>query len=230
MNPGELKAPILEICGLSKSYFPNAERIVALKNISLSLQPAELAGVAGPSGSGKSTLLNIIGTLDFPDAGDVSLSGEHVNFDNENQLENIRQNKISFIFQSFNLVPVLSATENVELALLTSKFTTSERRERASDALEMVGLGDRLHHFPNQLSGGQQQRVSVARAFVRNPLLILADEPTASLDGSNAHRLLDIIEEVNGKHSTSFLISTHDRRVLNRLPRVMQLEDGELVK
>ena len=220
---------LLEISNLTKYYFAGGEKITALNSIFLALPLADLAGVAGPSGSGKSTLLNIIGALDSPDEGSVVLDGEPVNYEEEKQLENIRQNKISFIFQNFNLIPVLTALENVELALMTGKLQSMERKERANDALEMVGLSNRRHHFPNQLSGGQQQRVSVARAFVKKPALILADEPTANLDGVNAHKLIDIIERVNEDNGTSFLISTHDKRVLDRLSHIIQLEDGVII-
>ena len=220
---------LLEISNLTKYYFAGGEKITALNSIFLALPLADLAGVAGPSGSGKSTLLNIIGALDSPDEGSVVLDGEPVNYEEEKQLENIRQNKISFIFQNFNLIPVLTASENVELALMTGKLQSMERKERANDALEMVGLSNRRHHFPNQLSGGQQQRVSVARAFVKKPALILADEPTANLDGVNAHKLIDIIERVNEDNGTSFLISTHDKRVLDRLSHIIQLEDGVII-
>ncbi|MCW9046000.1 MAG: ABC transporter ATP-binding protein, partial [Alphaproteobacteria bacterium] len=177
---------LLKIQGLSKTFSRGGDTVKALDNVSISLEKETFAAVSGPSGSGKSTLLNIVGTLDRPDSGSVSLEGEEIDYFNEGKLEDIRSNRLGFIFQDFNLIPVLSAVENVEMSLYGSNLSTSERREKAEQALDAVGLADRMEHRPNQLSGGQQQRVAVARALAGTPELVLGDEPTANLDTKSA--------------------------------------------
>ncbi|MCW9033747.1 MAG: ABC transporter ATP-binding protein [Rhodospirillales bacterium] len=219
---------LLKIQGLSKTFSRGGDTVKALDNVSISLEKETFAAVSGPSGSGKSTLLNIVGTLDRPDSGSVSLEGEEIDYFNEGKLEDIRSNRLGFIFQDFNLIPVLSAVENVEMPLYSSNLSTSERREKAEQALDAVGLADRMEHRPNQLSGGQQQRVAVARALAGTPELVLGDEPTANLDTKSAFLLLDVMENLNQTLGTAFLFSTHDPRILERAKTVFTLEDGVL--
>ncbi len=219
-------SPLLEIRNLCKSFSRGDDTIVALDNVSITLEKKAFAAVSGPSGSGKSTLLNIIGTLDRPDNGTIWFEQEQVNFFDESRLEIVRSTRLGFIFQDFNLIPVLNALENVELPLYGRNYSVAERRKMAADALDSVGLGDRMEHRPNQLSGGQQQRVAVARALAGNPQLVLGDEPTANLDTKSAFLLLDVMEKLNRELGTAFLFSTHDPRILERADTVFTLEDG----
>ncbi len=221
-------APLLKVHSLSKHYFLGETKVPALIDVDFDLQASESVGLSGPSGSGKSTLLNIIGSLDSPNAGKVEFEGTPLDFGNPGSLELYRRYKIGFIFQSFNLAPVLTAQENVELALLNHELPKSEVKERAQQMLSSVGLYEHRSKFPRHLSGGQQQRVAVARALIKNPRLVLADEPTASLDGANARNLVELMREVSLKFHTAFLVSTHDPRLLQLLPRIVRLEDGRI--
>lgn len=214
--------------GLSKVYRHGSDSVQALLNVDLVLQRGDVTAVTGPSGSGKSTLLNILGLLDTPDDGMLALDGTQVDFHNKKGKEHLRSRCLGFVFQSFNLMSVLSAIENVELPLFLHSMGRRERRERALEMLVSVGLGDRLNHLPRELSAGQQQRVAVARALVARPLLVLADEPTASLDSQSAFGLLDLMYSLNAKLGTTFLFSTHDRRLVDRVSAVIMLQDGRL--
>ncbi len=219
---------LIDIKGVCKNFGRGGDVIKALVDVSITLEKQTFAAVSGPSGSGKSTLLNIVGTLDRPDEGSVSLDGEEIDYFNESALERIRAQRLGFIFQNFNLIPVLSAVENVEMPLYGNNMNAAERHEKASEALDAVGLADRLTHRPNELSGGQQQRVAVARALAGDPELVLGDEPTANLDIKSAFLLLDVMEKLNQDFGTAFLFSTHDPRILDRAKTIFILEDGVL--
>ncbi len=219
---------LLDIQNVSKTFYRGGDTVKALDGVSFSLERGTFAAVSGPSGSGKSTLLNIVGTLDRPDSGSVTLEGQGIDYFDEDKLEVIRANCFGFIFQNFNLIPVLSALENVEMPLYGSDLSAAQRRDKATQALEAVGLADRIEHRPNQLSGGQQQRVAVARALAGNPELVLGDEPTANLDSKSAFKLLDVMEKLNQDFGTAFLFSTHDPRILERAKSVFTLDDGTL--
>jgi putative ABC transport system ATP-binding protein len=220
---------ILEVKDLSKCYRRGQEEIRALDGLSFSITQPEVAAIAGPSGSGKSTLLSLLARFDVPDAGSIHIEGQALDSIDEAGLDAFRNRKLGFVFQQFNLVPVLSAQENVEMALAPQALGKAERRERAAQALEMVGLGHRLAHKPAELSGGQQQRVAMARALVNRPSLVIADEPTGNLDSKTAHDLLALIDGLNRRLGTTFIIATHDQRVMEMAGRVIRLEDGRQV-
>ena len=221
---------------VSKDYKSNANHsngdavvVHALKKVSLEIHPGGFTSLAGPSGSGKTTMLNLIGCLDVPDQGKIFIEEELINDKNKNDLALLRRHKIGFIFQSFNLIPVLSAYENVSFALSIMNMAEKEIKEKTETILEEVGLADMMHRRPNQLSGGQQQRVAIARALVKQPLLILADEPTANLDSKTGEGILKLMEELNGKHQSTFVFSTHDKMVMDFAHRLVMLHDGEIV-
>ena len=218
--------PLLEVRCLSKNYLLGGAAIPALVDVDFALNAAEFVGLAGPSGSGKSTLLNILGAIDRPNGGEVRVEGGLVDYSDEKALETYRRHAIGFIFQSFNLAPVLTAQENVELALINHRLSKTEVKTRSRQMLSAVGLDEHADKFPRQLSGGQQQRVSVARALVKRPKIVLADEPTASLDGANAFKLVRLLRSLSADFNTAFLISTHDPRLLDLLPRIVHMEDG----
>ena len=218
------------ICALedvSKDYGTGPARVRALKDVSLAIEAGEFTVFSGPSGSGKTTLLNLVGCLDRATEGSVRLEGQDVGALSARDLAKVRARRIGFVFQSFNLIPVLTALENVELALQLSG-ETSGRRERASETLRQVVLGDFLHRRPNQLSGGQQQRVAIARALVKSPALIIADEPTANLDSKNGEAILAIMRDMNERLGATFLFSTHDPMVMGHARRVVALHDGRV--
>jgi putative ABC transport system ATP-binding protein len=221
---------------VSKDYKSNANHsngdavvVHALKKVSLEIHPGGFTSLAGPSGSGKTTMLNLIGCLDVPDQGKIFIEDELINDKNKNDLALLRRHKIGFIFQSFNLIPVLSAYENVSFALSIMNMAEKEIKEKTETILEEVGLTDMMHRRPNQLSGGQQQRVAIARALVKQPLLILADEPTANLDSKTGEGILKLMEELNEKHRSTFVFSTHDKMVMDFAHRLILLHDGEIV-
>jgi putative ABC transport system ATP-binding protein len=219
---------IIEVQKLSKIYNPDTIPVYALKNLTLSFDKGEFSAIVGPSGSGKTTLLNMIGGLDTPTEGKVNIDGEDISTFSENELIRFRMMHIGFVFQSFNLIPVLSALENVSLIMELQGWKPKEIKERALQVLEEVGLQDKLHSKPNELSGGQQQRVAVARALASRPKFVLADEPTANLDSYSAMQLLDIMARLNKDEEMTFLFSTHDERVIERARRVVTLVDGAL--
>lgn len=221
---------LLSIEGIGKRYRQGEVVVQALQGVDLQVQEGEFAALVGPSGSGKTTLLNIIGGLDAPSEGAVHLNGTAMTALAEAQLSDFRLFQIGFIFQSYNLVPVLSALENVELVMVLQGRSPQERRERAEHYLELVGLSTMMHRRPSALSGGQQQRVAVARALAAGPRLVLADEPTANLDSENAAALLDIMHRLSHEEKTTFLFSTHDTRVMERAERIITLRDGMIEK
>ena len=217
---------LVETVNLTKIYGDGAE-IRALDGVSIQVEPGELVTVMGPSGSGKSTLLNMIGALDEPSGGQVYVAGKSLA-----ELENVdqfRAQTVGFIFQLHNLLPTLTAQENVEVPMMGLR-SRSDRQQRSKQLLEMVGLGDRLNHLPNQLSGGQRQRVAVARSLANEPPLILADEPTGSLDSEAGHELMQLLKNLNREQGTTFLVVTHDPAVARQTDRVLVMEDGKIVR
>lgn len=220
---------MIRIKDLSKCYRIGDEEVHALDHASLHVSPGEFVGIIGPSGSGKSTLMNIIGCLDVADSGEYLLDGIPIENYSENELAHIRNRKIGFVFQSFNLIPKLTAEENVELPLIYQGIKKDERTERVAAALERVKLGKRANHFPTELSGGQQQRVAIARAIVTRPSLILADEPTGNLDSKTTVEIMDIFHELHDQGNTIVLI-THDDSVAAQAGRRVRILDGHLTE
>ncbi len=220
---------MIDIKDLCKVYLVGDERVRALDHATLHIYPREFVSIIGPSGSGKSTLMNIIGCLDIADAGSYHLDGLPIEDYSENQLAAIRNQKIGFVFQSFNLIPKLTAEENVELPLIYQKVSRSERQKRVKAALERVGLTKRAKHLPTELSGGQQQRVAIARALVTNPSLILADEPTGNLDSRTSQEIMDIFHELHAQGNTIVLI-THDNEVARQASRSIHILDGRITE
>jgi len=221
---------IIKIQDLKREFTMGTETVHALRGISFSIQEGEFVTIMGSSGSGKSTMLNIVGCLDQPTSGLYEIDGVSMKDLSRNELATIRNEKIGFIFQSYNLLARTSAIENVELPLLyNSKVTSEERRERAIKALEMVGLGDRLHHTPSQLSGGQQQRVAIARSLVNNPVMILADEATGNLDTRTSYEIMSLFQELNKKGITITFV-THEPDIATFSSRTIVLKDGEIMQ
>ena len=218
---------MIDIKNLSKVYLVGDERVCALDHATLHIYPREFVSIIGPSGSGKSTLMNIIGCLDMADAGSYHLDGLPIEAYSENELAAIRNQKIGFVFQNFNLIPKLSAEENVELPLIYQKVPRAERQQRVKAALERVGLANRAKHLPTELSGGQQQRVAIARAIVTNPKLILADEPTGALDSKTSQEIINIFHELHEQGNTIVLI-THDNDVARQASRSIHILDGKI--
>ena len=216
---------MIDIKNLCKVYLVGDERVRALDHATLHIYPREFVSIIGPSGSGKSTLMNIIGCLDIADAGSYYLDDLPIEAYSENELAKIRNQKIGFVFQQFNLIPKLTAWENVELPLIYQKVPRSERQTRVKAALERVGLSNRATHLPTELSGGQQQRVAIARAIVTNPKLILADEPTGALDSKTSQEIIDIFHELHEQGNTIVLI-THDNDVAKQAERSIHILDG----
>ncbi|MFO7638320.1 MAG: ABC transporter ATP-binding protein [bacterium] len=223
-------AAVVETRDLSKSYRVGRMEVPALRSVSLRLDRAEFAAVVGPSGSGKTTLLNIIGCIDEPSSGEVILAGRPVAGLSSRERSEVRKNDIGFVFQTFNLVPVLSAFENVELPLILLRQEPTERRRKVTEILERVGLGEYLDRRPGEMSGGQQQRVAVARALVKNPKLVLADEPTANLDSATGEDILRLMRALNQDLGTTFVFSTHDKMVMDFARRLVVLHDGAVVE
>ena len=220
---------IIKTTGLTKIYQNNTLKVEAVKQIDLSIIEGEFTAIVGPSGSGKTTLFNMIGGLDDITAGNVEIAGTNISNLNENELIDFRLKHIGFVFQAYNLIPVLTAKENVAFIMLLQGLSKKERMKRSEDLLEQVGLGDKFDSRPNQLSGGQQQRVAVARALASKPRFILADEPTANLDSQSTSTLLDLMAEMNKKENITFLFSTHDQRVIDKARRVITIEDGRII-
>ena len=220
---------MIELKDICKFYQVGDDRVRALDHASLHIYPHEFVSIIGPSGSGKSTLMNIIGCLDVADAGTYLLDGLPIEEYSENQLAKIRNQKIGFVFQSFNLIPKLSAEENVELPLIYQGVKRAERQQRVKEALERVGLSKRANHLPTELSGGQQQRVAIARALVTNPSLILADEPTGNLDSKTSREIMSMFHELHEQGNTIVLI-THDNDVAKQAPRSIHILDGQLTE
>jgi len=219
---------IVELQSVSKLFRLGDSNVVALAEIDLEIETGEFVAITGPSGSGKSTLLNLIGSLDRPSSGTVRIAGTSTSELSESELDQLRSKYIGFIFQSFNLIPVLSALENVMVPLYLHGLSAAEMEERAKKALERVGLLQYSAFRPDQLSGGQRQRVSIARALVPNPRLVLADEPTANLDSANAADIVNLMRHLNESSGVSFVFSTHDRALLEKVRRVIHIRDGKL--
>src|SRR5512145_1001372 len=220
---------LIRLEDVHRTYRLGQTDVPALRGVTLDLHAGELTALVGPSGSGKSTLLNLAGTIDAPDRGRVLVEGVDVAALDDDARSRLRNRKIGFIFQSFNLVPVLDVRENVELPLLIhEKVPVGERRERVAQALADVGLADFARHPPDKLSGGQRQRVAIARALVTHPILVLADEPTANLDSETAAKILDLMVELNEKRKVTFLFSTHDEKLMARVARHVHIRDGLL--
>ncbi len=220
---------IIETRNLSKTYNPDSIPVYAVNGINLQVEEGEFIALVGPSGSGKTTLLNLIGGLDYPTAGVVMVDDFDITKMNENKLIDFRLHNIGFVFQAYNLIPVLTASENVEFVMLLQKKPKNEREQRAVDLLEQVGLKEKLNNRPAELSGGQQQRVAVARALASKPRFILADEPTANLDSKSAENLLEIMAKLNKEEKMTFIFSTHDQRVIDKARRVVTLVDGKII-
>jgi putative ABC transport system ATP-binding protein len=220
-------AAILELHDISKEYLKGDKKVEALRGVTLTIDKGEFLSVVGPSGSGKSTLLNIVGCLDAPSGGRVVYNGKELGHMNERQLSDYRRDNIAFIFQSFNLIPVLTVLENVELPLVIErKYSRGEIGRKALAVIESVGLGTMADRLPRELSGGQEQRVAIARALVKEPLVVLADEPTANLDSHTAQEIISIMQKMNAEKQTTFVFSTHDKMVENHARRVIVLRDG----
>ena len=217
---------VIETRHLSKAY---NDRVTALADVNLALERGEFIALLGRSGSGKSTLLNILGGLDAPTSGEVRIEGKCVDFGNQKALIVLRRESIGFIFQSFNLIPALTAQENVEYPLLFNYHDKAARARRAADLLSLVGLEDRAHHYPREMSGGEQQRVAIARALIGEPLIVLADEPTGNLDSKTRDEIFGLMRQVNRERETTFLIVTHERELGNRTDRIIELLDGSVV-
>lgn len=219
---------VIDVHNISKVYNPRTIPVYAVNNVHLHLQKGEFTALVGPSGSGKTTLLNMIGGLDKPDEGNIYINGVDITKLSANELIEFRLKNIGFVFQSFNLIPVLTAKENVEFIMQLQRMNKEERNKRVEKLFKEIGLEDKLNVRPAKLSGGQQQRVAVARALASKPQFVLADEPTANLDSKSASNLLDIMAKLNREENITFLFSTHDQRVIDRARRVITLVDGKI--
>jgi putative ABC transport system ATP-binding protein len=219
---------MIDLRDISKIYYRGAEELQILKQISLTVKKGEFAAIIGPSGSGKSTLMNMIGLLDVPTSGSYTLDGVATEKMSDNQLAELRNQKLGFIFQQFNLLPRLTAIENVELPMIYAGYSQKQRRDQALNMLSMLGMGGRGHHKPSELSGGQQQRVAIARALALSPSIILADEPTGALDSKTGEEVLELIMKLNAQGNTIVLI-THDPSIAEHANRVISLRDGEIL-
>jgi putative ABC transport system ATP-binding protein len=221
-------APIIRLRGVTKSYRRGAQTVPVLAGLSFDIAAGEFLALMGPSGSGKSTLLNLIAGIDTPDAGELTVAGEDIVRLNEAALADWRARNVGFIFQFYNLMPVLSAFENVELPLLLTPLSRQERREHVEAGLALVGLSDRMEHTPNELSGGQQQRVAIARALIGDPTLLVADEPTGDLDRDSANDVLGLLQRLNRELGKTIIMVTHDARAAGYANAIMHLEKGVL--
>jgi putative ABC transport system ATP-binding protein len=220
---------LVNVEAVSRSFPLDHSEVRALDEVNLRVAAGEFLAIAGPSGSGKTTLLNLIGCIDQPTAGRITIDGQETTRMKPGEITDLRRRKIGFVFQTFNLIPVFTASENVEYPLLIQGVEPRERRRRAAEALESVGLAQRAKHRPDLLSGGERQRVAVARAIVHRPSLVLADEPTANLDTHNATQLIDLMSELNRSLGLTFIFSTHDQRLLDHTPRTVWLCDGQII-
>lgn len=221
---------VIDINNVNKIYEDSEVKVHAVNNINLSFEEGEFAAIVGPSGSGKTTLLNMLGGLDNPTSGEITIGNTRIESLSPSEMIDFRLHNIGFVFQAYNLIPVLTAKENVEFIMHLQNTPKAERDKRTIDLLEEVGLGDRINSRPNKLSGGQQQRVAVARALASKPKFVLADEPTANLDSKSTENLLDIMEKLNKEENITFIFSTHDARVVKKARRVITIEDGQVMK
>ena len=220
---------VISIQNLVKQFPVGREFFTALKNISLNLRKGEFTGLVGPSGSGKTTLLNIIGGLDSSTEGKVRVLDQSLDNTNHNERAKLRRKYMGFIFQSYNLLPVYTVFENVELPLILNKINQADRIKKVNQAIEWVGLTNKRNSRPNMLSGGECQRTAIARALVHDPVLVMADEPTANLDAENSHNIMKILTKLNEELDTSFVFATHDEKIMGYLKRIIRLEDGNIV-
>lgn len=219
----------IQLIQVTKDYFLGNVRVQALKGVSLTIDPGEFTVIAGPSGSGKTTILNLIGCVDTATSGDVLIAGKKTSELSDFDLTNLRLNTLGFIFQSFNLIPVLDVFDNIEFPLLLKKhLTKKEKKQRVEYFIDRVGLSQHKKHRPSELSGGQRQRVAIARALVTKPQIVLADEPTANLDSKTGQSIIDLMKEINSTDKTTFLFSTHDFSIMNQARRIIQLQDGKI--
>jgi putative ABC transport system ATP-binding protein len=226
---GEIMS-VVELKDVKKYYMLGETRVDALRGVSLTIEKGEFLAIAGPSGSGKSTMLNMFGCIDLPSEGKVLIDGTEVDTLNDKELTRYRRSKIGFIFQSFNLIPVLNVFENIEFPLLLNKSLDRKQREKiVMKFIEEVGLSDRLKNKPTELSGGQRQRVAIARALVTNPLIVLADEPTANLDSATGVRIVELMRQINEIEKTTFIFSTHDAHIMKQARRIVRVLDGRIL-
>lgn len=221
---------LIQVRGLNKTYRRGGEEIQVLQGLNLDVDKSDFVAFMGPSGSGKTTMLNLLGGLDVPTAGTISVSGDEITHMSSGKLTDWRARHVGFVFQMYNLIPVLTAYQNVELPLLLTRLSSSERRQHVEAALSIVGLADRADHFPRQLSGGQEQRVAIARAIVSDPTFLLCDEPTGDLDRKSADEIMALVAELVAKHGKTVLMVTHDPVVATRAQTVLHLEKGVLVE
>jgi putative ABC transport system ATP-binding protein len=219
---------VVDAKDITKVYQMGEVEVHALRGLSVKIAPGEIVAIMGPSGSGKSTLMNILGCLDRPTSGEYSLNGESVGNMTDDQLAEIRNRGVGFVFQSFNLLPRATALANVELPMRYSALNGRNRRQVAKEALEAVGLGDRIHHRPNELSGGQMQRVAIARALVNNPAMIMADEPTGNLDTASGDEIMALLKKLNEERGTTLIIVTHDPEIAVLTDRIISIRDGQI--
>jgi len=221
--------PVMQATQLWKIYASGDSTVQAVRGIDVSIKEGEMIAIMGPSGCGKTTLLNVLSGIDQPNSGEVLIAGQPMYSVSDDLRTQMRAENLGFIFQDFNLLPVLSAVENVELPLLLLGKSAQEARKTALEALESVGLADRSEHRPTELSGGQQQRVAVARAIVHHPKVILCDEPTGNLDSTTSNNVMDLLKEINKKLGTTFLLVTHDKEIASKCSRIMQMDDGLII-
>jgi putative ABC transport system ATP-binding protein len=219
---------VIELSEIHKTYILGKVEVPALKSVNLNFQEGEFSTLSGPSGSGKTTLLNLVGLIDIPTSGFIKLEGKTVGYNGLSKLHRVRLSKIGFIFQSFNLIPVLDAYENIEYPLLLTNMTNQERQKRVEQLLDEVGLTPYKNHKPNELSGGQRQRVAIARALVNYPKIVLADEPTANLDSQTAKDILELMVKLNKEEQVTFIFSTHDPQVVKMAKKIIKLQDGRV--
>ncbi len=220
---------IIEATGIYKTYQETKVPVNALNGVDLKIEEGEFTAIVGPSGSGKTTLLNILGGLDLPTKGDILIENTNLKTLGSRQLIDFRLHNIGFVFQAYNLIPVLTAKENTEFIMELQKIPKKERSKKAMELLEAVGIADKADHKPGQLSGGQQQRVAVARALASKPRFIIADEPTANLDSRSTNELLEIMAEMNRKYHSTFIFATHDQRVMDKAHRIVTIDDGKII-
>jgi putative ABC transport system ATP-binding protein len=222
---------VIRLTDVRKEYLLGETKVEALRGVSLSVDKGEFIAIAGPSGSGKSTVLNMIGCIDTPTSGAISINGKDVGRLSDKELTRYRRVTVSFIFQSFNLIPVLNVYENIELPLLLQRVSDrKDRQARVMHLIEEVGLSDRIKNKAAELSGGQRQRVAIARALAASPVMVLADEPTANLDSDTGAKILDLMREINGREGTTFVFSTHDGHIMERARRIVNIKDGLIVR
>lgn len=230
LNGNNSNQVLIQVRNLDKKYQRGSEEIHVLQGLNLDVTQGEFVGFMGPSGSGKTTLLNLIGGLDIPSSGSITVAGDEINKMSRAKLSAWRARHVGFIFQMYNLIPVLTAFQNVEIPLLLTNLSKQERRKHVETALTLVGLQDRMRHYPRQLSGGQEQRVAIARAIVTDPTFLLCDEPTGDLDRKSADEIMDLLVELSKSHHKTILMVTHDPRAAERVTTILHLEKGVLVE